>query len=174
MENLKFNSGIVRIKVNEYDDVILLDSTDLNIFEKFASLYKKMEKIAENANNEATELKKKYSDVAEENTDIEMVQDYLNLNIRYSKSVMKELNVIFGEDFTDKVFRANYELNKCFVPDELVLVELVESLVPVLEKTYGERLKRNKSKYNASKRGKHSKTKDELIAEYAEKRKENV
>ena len=38
-----------------------------------------------------------------------------------------------------------------------------------MEKAYGERVKRNKGKYNAGKRGKHTKTKEEILEELKEK-----
>lgn len=82
------------------------------------------------------------------------------------------LDKVFGENFCRKVFRENYELNPDFVPDEIALAELVDSLVPIMEKAYGERIKRTQNKYNAGKRGKHTKTKDELIQEFKESRHE--
>ena len=168
MENLNFNTGILRIKVNEYGDVLRLDSSDLSIFNRFHALYKRLDELADNANMEVDQVVEKYKD--EEEVNVDMVHDYVSLTIRYSESVMQELNAIFGADFTVKVFRENYELNPDFVPDELVLTELIEALIPVMEKAYGERVQRNKSKYNANKRGKHTKTKDELLEEYKEKR----
>ena len=89
-----------------------------------------------------------------------------------SQKIMEELDKVFGENFCRKVFRENYELNPDFVPDEIALAELVDSLVPIMEKAYGERIKRTQNKYNAGKRGKHTKTKDELIQEFKESRHE--
>ena len=167
MENLNFSTGILRIKVNEYGDALLLDSSDLSIFNRFHNLYARLEVLTEGANKEVEQVVDKYRD--EKEVSMDMIHDYVDLTIRYSENVMQELNNIFGEDFTAKVFRANYELNADFVPDELALTELVEALVPVMENAYGERIKRNKSKYNAGKRGKHTKTKEELLNELREK-----
>ena len=168
MENLVFNNGIIRVKVNEYGDTISLDSNDLNIFNKFMNLYNNLSKLAEQANEEVKKLKKKYDSDTEE-LNMEMVQDYLILNIKYSEKIIPELDAIFGDNFVKKAFRENYELDNCFVPDEMALNELVKAMVPIMEKTYKERAKRNETKYSANKRGKHNKTKDELIAEYREK-----
>ena len=167
MENLNFNTGILRIKVNEYGDVLLLDSSDLSIFNRFHALYTRLEELADNADREVEQVVEKYKE--EEEVNIDMVHDYVSLTIRYSENVMQELNAIFGKDFTAKVFRENYELNADFVPDELVLTELIGALIPVMEKAYGERVKRNKGKYNAGKRGKHTKAKEEILEELKEK-----
>ena len=168
MESLNFSTGILRIKVNEYGDVLLLDSSDLSIFNRFHALCERLDELANKANKEVDQVVEKYK--GEEEVSMDMVHDYVSLTIRYSESVMQELNIIFGDGFTAKVFRENYELNADFVPDELVLTELIEALIPVMEKAYGERVKRNKSKYNAQKRGKHTATKNELLEEYKEKR----
>jgi len=149
MENLNFSTGILRIKVNEYGDVLLLDSSDLSIFNRFHALYTRLEELADNANREVEQVVEKYKE--EEEVSIDMVHDYVSLTIRYSENVMQELNAILGVDFTAKVFRENYELNPDFVPDELVLTELIEALIPVMEKAYGERVKRNIAFWSAEK-----------------------
>ena len=167
MAELNFNSGILNIKVNKYGDSIAIDSSDLSVFEKFSALIKKSEEHAENADRSLHVIQEKHKDETKISAD--MLMDYVGINVEYSKNIMKELNDIFGSDFTDKVYRENYEHNPYFVPDEMSLAELIEAIVPLMEDAYGERIKRNKSKYNANNRGKHTKTKDELIAEYKEK-----
>lgn len=166
MENLRV-SNLLKVSVNEYDDMLVLDCDDISVFEKFSSLYDKVQKIAEDAEQEIAKLKKAHGGSNINNTD--EMRSYIAVNMECAKKVMDELNAVFGSDFTAKVFRGNYELNAGFVPTMIVLTELIEVLIPIMEEAYGERIKRNKSKYSASKRGKHTKTKDELIAEYKEK-----
>lgn len=160
-------SNLLKVSVNKYDDLLVLDCDDMSIFEKFSLLYNNIEKISKEAENEIDELKKKYADGSAE--DIEELRSYVRVNIEYAKKVMSELNAVFGADFTSKVFRENYEINPDFVPSEIALTELIEEMIPIMEEAYGERIKRNKSKYSADKRGKHTKSKDELIAAYKEK-----
>lgn len=167
MAEFKFNNGILNIKVNQYGESILIDSTDLNIFEKFSNLCRKADEYANEANKTLDEFNEKYKEESEPSVD--MILDYVGINVTYSKNIMEELKNIFGSDFTDKVYRENYELNQNFVPDEISLTELIEALIPVMEDAYGERIKRNKSKYNANKRGKHNKTRAELLEELKEK-----
>lgn len=166
MENLRVGN-LLEVSVNKYDDLLILDCDDLNIFQRFVSLYENIQNIAEEAKQEVERLQAQHKDSDEE--DIEPVAAYVDLNIAFSQRVMKELDDTFGQGFTAKVFRENYELNPDFVPSEIAITDLIEALAPVMEKAYGERIKRNKSKYNANKRGKHTKTKDELITEYKEK-----
>lgn len=175
MENriLNFNTGILRIKVNKYGDELLLNSADSSVFNKFAALYDNVQNIADDANNEVERLKQKYKGLdsgdSAEDINLDAIVEITNANIKYIKMIMDELDEVFGEGFTQKVYRENYELDADFVPDELSLIELIEALIPVMEDAYGERIKKTKSKYSATKKGKHTKSKEDLIAEHRKK-----
>lgn len=165
MRDFNFDSGILHIKVNGYGDELLLNSADMSVFNRFAELYSKVQNIATEAEAEIKHVKEKYSDQAS----VDCVKAFINVNIKHVQRIMAELDNVFGEGFVRKVYRENYELNPDFVPDELSITELIEAMIPIMEDTYGERIKRNKSKYSAAKKGKHTKTRDELLAEYKEK-----
>ena len=162
MENImRINSSnVLQVNVNEYDDAIFLDCDDASIFEKFSLLYDNIAKISDEAGQKMEELKKKYVRKDGDLVNTDEIRAYTKVNIEFSRKVMGELNAVFGQDFTDKVYRRNYEINPDFVPNTTALTELVESLAPVMEKAYGERIERNKSKYSAAKRGKYTKKND--------------
>lgn len=165
MEKLGRSTNLLEISVNKYDDLLVLDCSDVSIFSRFTNLYTNLDKISKDAAEEVDKLKKEYAG-NEDDVNVNEIQDYLNVHIMVSKKIMGELDSVFGSDFSKKVFRESYEVNPDFVPDEIALAEVVESLVPIMEKAYGERIKRNKTKYSAAKRGKHTRTKQELIQGY--------
>lgn len=165
MRDFNFDNGILHIKVNGYGDELLLDSTDRSVFQGFAKMYDEIQIIAEEAGAEVKQIKDRHTD----QNSVDCVKDLIDASIKHVTRIMEKLDEVLGEGFTRKVFRENYELNPDFVPDELAITELLEALVPVMEDAYGERIKRNKSKYSATKKGKHTKSKDELITEYKEK-----
>lgn len=165
MEKLGRSTNLLEISVNKYDDLLVLDCSDVSIFSRFTNLYTNLDKISKDAAEEVDKLKKEYAG-NEDDVNVNEIKDYLNVHIMVSKKIMGELDSVFGSDFSKKVFRESYEVNPDFVPDEIALAEVVESLVPIMEKAYGERIKRNKTKYSAAKRGKHTRTKQELIQGY--------
>lgn len=169
MEKLSRSTNLFEVSVNKYDDLLILDCDDVTIFQKFSLLYDNIMKISENAEAEVKALKEKYGDKPEDAANADGIRDYVAVNIAFSRKIMGELDAVFGQDFTAKVYRENYEINPDFVPGETALSELIESLVPIMEKAYGNRIERNKGKYSAEKRGKHTKTKEELIAEHTER-----
>lgn len=167
---LKFQTGILHIKVNAYGDELLLDSTKISTFNKFAAMYGNVQKISNDAESEVKQIQQKHKEVVStDEVNIEAITELTNANIKYIQMILNELDGVFGDGFTKKVYRENYELDPDFVPDELSVTELIEALVPIMEDVYGERIKRTKSKYSAAKRGKHTKTKEELIKEHMEK-----
>lgn len=169
MEKLNRQSNLLEVSLNKYDDVLVIDCNDVNVFTKFSNLYERFDKLSQNASEEVKKLKNEYAGNSEEDVNVDEIRAYVDVHIRVSKTIMSELDAVFGNDFTKKAFRENYELNPDFVPDEIALSELIEALTPIMEKAYGDRIKRTKSKYNAAKRGKHTQTKEELIAAYREK-----
>lgn len=171
MERLERATNLLEISVNKQDDLLVLDCNDITVFSRFAHLYENIDKMSESAKKEMEEVKQKFKDI-EDDVNPAQLMAYINVHVMTSQKIMEELDKVFGENFCRKVFRENYELNPDFVPDEIALAELVDSLVPIMEKAYGERIKRTQNKYNAGKRGKHTKTKDELILEFKESRHE--
>ena len=155
MEKLGRSTNLLEISVNKYDDLLILDCSDMQIFKRFTSLYDNIEKIAKEAEREVTELKNKYRSRETEGISIDEVTDYVDVSICISRKIMNELDGVFGKQFTQNVFRENYELNPDFVPDEIALADTIEAMIPIMEKAYGERISRNKNKYSATKRGKH-------------------
>ncbi len=169
MENnqsvLNFNNSLFHVKVNSYGDEVVLNTADARIFEKFATMYDNLQMLADRAKANMEAVGKKYKD----GDSLEAIKDYAKEYVDFSRDALKEFDEMFGDGFTAKVFRENYELDEDFVPDEAAITELIDSLLPVMEEAYGKRIKRNRQKYSASKRGKHTKTKEELIQEHREK-----
>lgn len=166
MEKLVRSANLLEVSVNKYDDMLVLNCDDITIFTRFTNLYERFDEMAKDAAKEVEKLKKEYAGKSEDDINIAEIRAYLDVHIRVSKNIMSELDSVFGSNFTKKVFRENYELDSDFVPDEIALAELIEALIPIMEKAYGERIKRTKSKYSAAKRGKHTRTKEELIQGY--------
>ena len=152
MEKLGLNKSFFEVSLNKYDDLLVLNCSDLSVFEKFKDLYDNVDEIAKSANKEIDRLNAKAEEDGSDKT--EDFMDYVKVNVDFSTRVLEELDKVFGDGFTKKVFREHYELNPDYVPDEIEIAELLESLIPIMEKAYGERIKRTREKYNPAKRGK--------------------
>ena len=178
MEELILDSGIKKIAIKnpggELIATLRINVADARTAEKFADLINNLESIAKNKENEKKILDKKYAGrpiTTEDSDDVdaEQVIERSRMNIKYLESCIEELESVFGKGVIKEIYADSYAMDPDFIPDESALVELVDKLVPVMSNLFERRFKTLQSKYNASKRGKHTKSKADLIQEYREK-----
>lgn len=169
----KSSDNLVKIYVNEYDDFIFLDKSDTTFTRKFAELVEWMEKKQEELEKKGKALDKKYagkpiiSQGEDENVEVDTEQLLLLTGMRVDlfKECVERIDGIFGEGTIRKYFRMSYEHIPDYTPDDAAISDFLEEITPVLEEIYKEKMKRMDSKYNRNRKGKHSKSKEELLAE---------
>lgn len=174
-EELRVDTGLKKICVNDYGDCITVSLEDSGMAGRYAELIKNLEQIAADAECEDAALNKKYaakpiiSDEGEIEIDTEQVIERNNLQIKYINKMIPEIEAVFGMDCIRKVYRECYEENEDFVPSIAALIEFIEQINPVMERLFKERFEFNKRKFNRGRRGKHSRTRQELLEELREK-----
>ena len=165
-------SNIVEIKANKYGDVIKINASDHSTVDRFANLVKRIDELSADFSEKEKELNKKYAgrNISDENDiDIEQIVERSRLYTEAAESIINEFDAVFGEGCIHTVFREAYELNEDYVPDEFAFSDFLDAMIPIMTDIFHERFERNKNRYNAKRRGKHNKTKEELIEEYKEK-----
>lgn len=169
----KSGDNLVKIYVNEYDDFIFLDKSDTTFTRKFAELIEWMENKQKELESKGKELDKKYtgkpiiSKDDDENVEVDTEQILLLTGMRVDlfKECAERIDSIFGEGTIRKYFRLSYEHLPDYIPDDTTISDFLEEITPVLEEIYKEKMKKMDSKYNRNRKGKHSKSKAELLAE---------
>lgn len=162
-----------KVYVNEYDDYILIDPGDHTFLGRFADFIHWLEGKQVELDKISADMKAKYSgremfkEDEEGNIDIdtEQLADLINIQTSAYKECREKVEELFGQDALKKYFRLSYEINPNFIPDLDYIFDFIEEITPVLEKTYGARAERINKKYSKNRRGRHTKTKSELIAE---------
>jgi hypothetical protein len=106
MENLeiKVETGLKRIKCNDYGDVIMINTNDAAVFERFMGVYENVVSISEEFQKQAEECKKKYSDM----TSKEAIIDISRINVSYLNKINEQMDIVFGKGSVKKVFRECY------------------------------------------------------------------
>lgn len=178
MEELILDSGIKKIAIKDADGemltVLRINVTDARTAERFAGLIDKLNGLSDDAMKKRAEMDSRYAGrpmISEDSdeVDIEQVLERSRVDIDYLQQCIVELEAVFGAGMVREVYRDAYAMDPDFVPDEAALVELVDKLVPVMSNLFEQRFNTVKAKYNAGRRGKHTKSKDELIREYRSK-----
>ena len=165
MENvISFESSIKKITINDEDGNYLttlkIDTADVSTKKKFAELIKKLE----NASARYEELSKEIDN--KEGSEIDKIVDESRIHVQFLDECASELDAVFGVGTIKAIYAPNYEINPDFVPDEYQLLDFIDKVIPLMNTLFKERFERNNSKYNIARRGKHNKTKAELIEEH--------
>jgi len=147
---LRVETGLKKIKCNDYGDYITINVSDASLFERFSKVYDNLMHVSDEFIKEAEGLKEQFG---EENTR-ESIVAACHTNVKYFNRCIEELEKVFGKDSIRKAFRECYEENPDFVPDESCLIEFMEQIVPVMEKLFNEKINKDKRKYSVGFKGK--------------------
>ena len=169
---------LIKIYLNKHDDFILLNQNDAKTVEKYTLLIEWFDKKQTAYNQDIKEFTEKYKgrNIIEEkedgdiNIDTEQLLAFSALRVNACVECCKRIDELIGEGTIKKYFRDHYEVSEDFIPDEDCIIDFFEETAPVFGQIFGKRTDRLKSQYSKNRKGKHTKTKVELIAEYKEKK----
>ena len=140
---LQVDNGLRRIKVNADGEYIEVSINDSTFFDRFADLLvwiedkeKELEQYGEA--HKADDLK-----------DMEVIQEIVRKRKETYQECCQRLDLLFGEGCCRKVFGN-------IVPDDLLIMDFLEQLTPVIEELGKERNKRLSTKYGRSRKGANS------------------
>lgn len=153
MENMKLtlNTGIKLIDIeNERGEVVYtlrINTADSNVAKRYAEVLDNLNHVTDEFEEEAKELEKQEDGQ-------EKTLAAASLHVRTIQKCMDEIESIFGENCLRGIYHECYELNEDFVPDEGMLVEFLEKVMPVMETLFNERFEAHRKKYNINRKGK--------------------
>ena len=113
MAGIRVNTGVKRIDVNDNGDYITINLNDNTFLDRFFLLYENLVKMADESSAKESAVREKYKDyVGNKNGgsgDVErlpdgMIRDVLSLYKDAGKTMMGEVDGLFGEGTCKKVF----------------------------------------------------------------------
>ena len=189
MEELKIVTGIKKIAVknseNEVITVLRIDTTDPATAQRFARVTRNLEDIANAGSSLADTYREKYKEYEgkkfeelDDSVKMDLIIDVSTVRIEVISKMIEELDSCFGKGTISKVFKENRELyrekfpdtEEEYVPDEDALIDFVNQMIPTMNDLFETRNREIRRRYSPSRgKGKHNKTKEELIQEYKAK-----
>jgi len=154
MAGIRVNTGVKRIDVNDNGDYITINLNDNTFLDRFFLMYENLVKMADESSAKESAVREKYKDyVGNKNGgsgDVErlpdgMIRDVLSLYKDASKTMMGEVDGLFGEGTCKKVFGD-------ITPSFELYLEFFEQLTPYLQEFAKEKSRRI-SKYSAARTG---------------------
>lgn len=173
MNSFTIDSGFKEIEAKnnngEVITVLRVNVADARTAERFAHLIDNLDNISAEIKKEAERLEKEYGSedaINTEDVDTKRILIVNGLKVKYIEKCIQEIEEVFGKDTIKNVYRECYEEREDYVPDESQLLQFVEKTIPIMNNLFHKRFEENRKKYNSMRRGKHNKSKRELIQGY--------
>lgn len=143
---LQVDNGLRKIKVNDEGEYIEVSVNDSTFFDRFADLLvwisdkeKELEQYGEDHKTDTLE-------------DMEVIREVVRKRTETYQECCQRLDMLFGEGCCRKVFGD-------IVPDDLLIMDFLEQVTPVIEELGKERNKKLSLRYSRSRKGAASKRK---------------
>lgn len=150
---IKVDSGLRKIKCNDYGDFITINVSDATVFTRFSGIIDNLTHISSDIHDEIVKLQEEIKDT----NSAEYVIAGSKINVIYIERIISELNKVFGENAVHKILRDAYENDELYIPTEDVLVSIVEGMIPIMEQLFKKHYDSVKSRYGTSYKGKNTK-----------------
>lgn len=131
MHKISINKGI-EIEVNDKHDILTVNVEDQNFISKYYDMIEKFDDIKKSM--ERTALKEQGG------------REQLQHLIAGTKEIMKEIDVVFGEESCKKIFGD-------IVPNPYLIADFFEQMGPIIKEYTDERKKIIQTKYSRSRKG---------------------
>lgn len=167
------SENIQEVIVNEFGDSIRINAADATLRQKYNDFLSWLYPRVNELQGEVDKKEKQYAGrqiVSQDEQgnaviDTEQLSDLIEMENGFYNDCLSRINDIFGQGIVKKYFRSDYDLNPDFVPDEQETIRFIDEITGVASEIYGIRREELGKKYGKGRRGKHSKAKEELIAE---------
>ena len=142
METLVIDNGYKKIAINNEDGelvtVLRINVADAELPIKFTNIINKLNKLESDYAAKANEIK-----IGGKNIDVIQLTQF---KVSYITDLMAEIDDVFGRDTCKNVYGD-------IIPDELMLLEFIEKLVPIMNNLLAKRIEINAKKYNSKRLG---------------------
>lgn len=155
--DIKADSGVKKIKVNDAGEYIELSLTDVTLFERFTGLLDWFEIKQAELNQFGADFEVRH---ANDDDNTKAVVEVIHKRTELFTECCKKIDEVFGEGCCRKVFGN-------IIPDELPIMDFFEQMTSIMQRMAAERGEKLKSKYSRDRKGKQrQRSKDELIVDY--------
>ena len=103
-----------------------------------------------------------------------VIVDTAEIHIEVLNGIIAEIDALIGDGTVRNVFHECYEIHEDFVPDENVLIDFVNTVVPVMNELFATRTEAIHKKYSPNRatrrnrKNKHNKVRNQMMQEHKE------
>lgn len=156
----KVSSQLKKVELNEFGDYILINPGDYTFSKRFSALLEWLDGKQAELAKQADEMGEKYKGTnmvsfdadGNASVDTEQLAVFVKIKNDLYEETARKVEDLFGQNVLKKYFRAFYEANPEFVPDEECIMDFFEEISPVLQTVYQERANKIDKKYGKNRK----------------------
>ena len=145
IENYGFketNVNLAKIELNSQGDYVVVSTDDPTLLDRFVDGYKRIVELSNSIPAKLEEIEKQYEGKEDYISIMEKTVAMSRVNVGFSEEAVTVVNGIFNDDIVKKHFRSVYEEIPDFLPDADCFITMLEKMIPIMEKIFGQKIKR--------------------------------
>lgn len=166
-----------KVFLNQKDDYIMLNPNNSVFVDKYTAIIQWLEEKSAFYQKEMAALEKKNKGhklitVNEDESitlDTKRILEITGMRTAMCRECCAQIDELFGAGTVSKYFREIYEEIPDFIPDEECIYDFFDEIGPIVGAVFNARVQGLKTKYNRNRKGRHNKSKEDLIEELKER-----
>lgn len=135
-----------KIELNDTGDYIIISADDPKLFDRFVSGFNQIMDMAEEMPKKLEAIEKQYSGKDDFKAVLEKTSAMSKVNVTFSEEAVVIIDGIFGEGTIRKFFAEVYKEIPDFLPDSDCIIDFLEKITPIVEKTFDRKLQSRKAR----------------------------
>lgn len=148
IEKIKIEESakLLKIELNGSGGYIILSADDPKLFDRFAIGFNQIMDMAEEMPKRLDEIEKQYSERDDFKAVLEKTTAMSKVNVKFSEDAVEIIDGIFGVGTIKKYFAEIYKEIPDFLPDSDCIIDFLEKITPIVEKSFDRKLKNRKAR----------------------------
>lgn len=137
---------LLKVELNEAGDYIVISADDPKLFDRFVSGFNQIMDMAEEMPKKLEAIEKQYAKKDDFKAVLEKTSAMSKVNVTFSEEAVVIIDGIFGEGTLKKYFAEIYKEIPDFLPDSECIIDFLENITPIVEKTFDRKLQSRKAR----------------------------
>lgn len=137
---------LLKVELNETGDYIVISADDPKLFDRFVAGFNQIMNMAEEMPKKLNKIEKQYDGKDDFKSVLEKTSAMSKVNVEFSEEAVVIIDGTFGEGTIKKYFAEVYKEIPDFLPDSDCIIDFIEKITPIVEKTFDRKLQSRKTR----------------------------
>lgn len=142
----KESAKLHKVELNEVGDYIIISADDPKLYDRFVDGFNQIMDMADEMPKKLDKIEKQYAGKDDFKAVLEKTSAMSKVNVKFSEEAVMVVDGIFGEGTIKKFFAEIYKEIPDFLPDSDCIIDFLEKITPIVEKTFDRKMERRKAR----------------------------